>query len=178
MNSFASRTRLRFGDVFLDERLVRDEIRDVIRRKQVLEFEAVDARRVRLLHIEVVVVVIEMIHHAHPERLGVAEDTIVDPLDVEVPHGGHVAVGLQERVNFREACMDLTREFGFVNRRLPERVAAILVDQRERVREPHEILVGHRKPDLAPVLGEILTQCRVDRVDQLLARDRVHLRRP
>ena len=98
------------GDVFLDQRVVVDEVDDVVRREQVLEFEAVDARGVGLLDVEVVVVVVEVVHHADAERLGVAEHAVVDALDVEMAHRRHVAVGLEQRVDLGEARVDLAGE--------------------------------------------------------------------
>jgi hypothetical protein len=71
-------------DVLLDQGVaVGDEVQ-AVGREQVLELEAVDARGVGLLHVEVVLVVVVGIDDPDAEGRRVAEGAEVDAVDVEV----------------------------------------------------------------------------------------------
>ena len=87
------------GDVLLDQRApVRQEI-EAVRGEEVLQLESVDAGGVRLLHVEVVLVVVVGVDDPDPEGRRVAEGAEVHPVDVEVLHDRQVAVDLEERID-------------------------------------------------------------------------------
>ena len=68
------------GDVLFNESVPVDEIVDPVRGEDVFEFEAVNARRIGDLHVEVVVVVVELVHDPDPERPRIPEIAEVDPV--------------------------------------------------------------------------------------------------
>jgi len=160
------------GDVLLDQGVaVREEV-EPVGRQQVLQFQAVDARGIRLLHVEVVLVVVVGVDHAHAERRRVAEAAEIHAVDVEVLHHRQVAVDLQAGVDALQALVERGHLLGTVDHRVPQRGPALGVAQRDRLVEVAEPLVRHRQFALAPVAVQVGAQPFTDRNTRLLRRGR------
>ena len=72
------------GDVLLDESVAIDEVVDAIRREDVLELEAVDARGVGLFDVKVIGVVVVEVGDANTERFGISKISEVDAIHTKV----------------------------------------------------------------------------------------------
>ena len=118
--------------MFLDEGGAVDNIIDAVGGEDVLEFQAVDARGVRLFHIEIVRVVIEHIGDAHPERLGVAEVAEINAVHQQVFMLGDVTPEFQLGVDAGEPGPQFGEDIGRIHHGEPKRFAAA------------RVFVGHR----------------------------------
>ena len=155
------------GDVLLDQGRAVGDVVEPVRRQQVLQLQAVDARGVRLLDVEVVGVLVDAVDDPDPERQRVAEAAEVDPVDVEVVHDRQVAVDLQQRVDVLEVDLQRLHLVGRIEDRLPQGVAPVRVREGQALPEVFEPRVRDRKLQLAPEPREISRQRRADRVARL-----------
>ena len=72
------------NNMLFDQRVLKDQKVNMVRGKELFEFEAVDAGGVRLFDIKVVVVVVVLVHNADPHRFCVAEGAEIDAVDVKI----------------------------------------------------------------------------------------------
>jgi hypothetical protein len=131
---------------------------DPVRREQVLELQAVHARGVRLLHVEVVLVVVVGIDDPDTEGRRIAEGAEVDPVDVEVADHREIAVDLEPGVDLLQGLVEVRHLAGVVDHGVPERRLAVFVGQRDDLVKRAQPLVGDREIALAPVAPQVAAQ--------------------
>ena len=151
------------GDVLLDQRLAPGEVEHAVRREQVLELEAADARGVAHLHVEVVVVLVVSVDDADAEGLRVAEGTEVHAVHVDVAEDLHAAFAAQQRVRLEQALRQPPHLLGRIRDGLPERVLAAF-EQGHRRGELAQLGVGHGQGDFAAFARKVGAEFFADRV--------------
>nr|GFD33511.1 hypothetical protein [Tanacetum cinerariifolium] len=73
------------GNMLLDERIAGiNQVVHRVGRQQVFQLQPIEARGIGLLHVEVVVVVVELVEDAHPKGPRVAEVAVVDAVGEQV----------------------------------------------------------------------------------------------
>ena len=157
--------------MLLDEGVALDHVVDPVRREDVLQLEAVDARSIRLLHVEVVGVVVEKVGHADSERLGVAEFPVVDAIHPEMLVLDGVTADLQLAVDPDQPRPDLGEDFRRIHHRQPQGLPALRILVGHRTGEARQLRIDAGDVTEAVEVVEILPQRRGNRIHDFSHRD-------
>jgi von Willebrand factor type A domain len=162
------------GDVLFDQGVSLHQVIDAVRGKDVLQLQAIDARGIRLLHIEVVGIVIEEIGDPDAERARVSEFPEIHAVDGEVIMMLGKAAHLQLGVDFRQLRAQLLHDLAWVVHGEPEGFfsAGIFVGDESGVMI--QVRVNFRNIPHPVKAVEILPQQRGDGIHQLFAGDLRH----
>ena len=122
-----------------------------------LQFQPVDSGSIRDLHVEMIVVVVELIHDPNAKGARISELAEVDPIHNEVLIDSSV-VRFQERIDARQFRAEIFSNRRLVVDGLPESVISLAIKKRKQLRETMQILIHRRDIHRPSELGKIETQ--------------------
>lgn len=157
------------GNMFLHQGILMGKIGDAVGRKQVLQLKAVDTGGVGDLDIVVVVVIVELVHDADPERVGVAEAAVVDPGHIQMLGESEIPFGFEDGVHLYQSFADELEFPHIVENGFPVGIAPMLVQQGNGVGEMKQVSVRYGELHFPAMLFEIRAKAILHRKHGLLA---------
>ena len=116
------------NNMFLNKCILMDEEVDIIGRKKLFQFEAIDPRGIGLFYIKIIMIVIVLINNTHTHGLCVSKSTEINAVYVKVAQDGFIASRAKRDIDALESVIEFPAQVLLVDKGLPEGIFPFLIE--------------------------------------------------